>query len=293
MTAVGKILVFVNLLFSLVVGGLVTMVYVARTHWTDEYAKLDKRYQIAQASEGALGKEFAGQVDSARASEEAMRKQLKKALADLDAVAEANGELKRSLEEQKVKETKGEAARAAAQLEIARRQADVEQIRTHLKDARKEVVQLTLDKEAFRDKAVQATIDLKSVQDKNQQLVAQLEQNAKELVRLRTSGGARTTTVAGSGPNPPQENIDGLIETTDPSSRLVTVTLGSDAGLTKGHTLEVYRPNTIVPSHSKYLGRIRIVEVQATRAVGQWEGRMTVPPQRGDHVASQIMVGGS
>ena len=31
MTAVGKILVFVNLLFSLVVGGLVTMVYVARS----------------------------------------------------------------------------------------------------------------------------------------------------------------------------------------------------------------------------------------------------------------------
>ena len=39
MTIVGKILVFVNLVFSLVVGGLVMMVYMTRTNWEDAFNK--------------------------------------------------------------------------------------------------------------------------------------------------------------------------------------------------------------------------------------------------------------
>src|ERR1700676_2437386 len=50
MTAVGKILVFFNLIFSLVVGAFVVTVYISQTHWVAEYNDLKQRYAVADAS---------------------------------------------------------------------------------------------------------------------------------------------------------------------------------------------------------------------------------------------------
>jgi hypothetical protein len=69
----------------------------------------------------------------------------------------------------------------------------------------------------------------------------------------------------------------------------MTITIGSDAGLTKGHTLELFRINTASPTQSKYLGTIRIVEAEAHQAVAQPLGRLSAPPRPGDHVSSRIL----
>ena len=50
MTILGKILVFVNLLFSLVTGALVIMVYVTQNNWVDGFEKLKKNYQVSEAN---------------------------------------------------------------------------------------------------------------------------------------------------------------------------------------------------------------------------------------------------
>jgi hypothetical protein len=60
--------------------------------------------------------------------------------------------------------------------------------------------------------------------------------------------------------------------------------------LAKGHTLELFRLSS-VPSQSKYLGRVRILEVTPHEAVAQPLGRLTDRPQAGDHVASRILGG--
>jgi hypothetical protein len=86
--------------------------------------------------------------------------------------------------------------------------------------------------------------------------------------------------------NPPPDNVEGTVKTVD-ASGLVKVSIGSDAGLAKGHTLEVFRLS-MNPSKSKYLGTIRIIDVSATEAVGKPEGRLAGPIQEGDTVASQI-----
>src|SRR5207302_1447109 len=64
MTVLGKILVIVNLVFSLVVGALIIMVYVARTNWAAEYGKLTTSYEAAKAS-AVLSREEATQVKAA------------------------------------------------------------------------------------------------------------------------------------------------------------------------------------------------------------------------------------
>ena len=57
MTIVGKVLVFVNLVFSLVVGGLVMMVYLTSTNWEDAYKKKDAQYQAVNADREQLVRE--------------------------------------------------------------------------------------------------------------------------------------------------------------------------------------------------------------------------------------------
>jgi hypothetical protein len=89
-----------------------------------------------------------------------------------------------------------------------------------------------------------------------------------------------------AGRNPPLENIEGLVKTFQ--GNLVKITIGSDAGLVKGNTLEVFRLSSI-PDQSKYLGTIRIIDVSATEAVGEPVNRMAAPVQIGDRVASHIL----
>ena len=88
-----------------------------------------------------------------------------------------------------------------------------------------------------------------------------------------------------SAKNPPPEHVEGLVKEVDKNG-LIKINLGSDAGLQKGHTLEVFRLGV---KESKYLGIVRIVEVSAREAVGQPVGKMTGPVEPGDRVASRIL----
>jgi hypothetical protein len=91
-----------------------------------------------------------------------------------------------------------------------------------------------------------------------------------------------------SGKNPPAENVEGVVNSIDDSG-LLTISIGSDAGLAKGHTLELFRISSSAPSKSKYLGTIRILEAKAKESVAQPIGRLASPAQAGDRVASRIL----
>jgi hypothetical protein len=103
---------------------------------------------------------------------------------------------------------------------------------------------------------------------------------------LRGETLADKTAPAGPGgrKNPPAENVEGVITKVDNQSGLVVISIGSDAGVLRGHTLEVYR---LKPT-PKYLGTLRIVEVKPTEAVGKMEGSKE-EVQVGDQVASKIL----
>lgn len=93
------------------------------------------------------------------------------------------------------------------------------------------------------------------------------------------------------GKNPLEKNVEGLVKNTDSRDgmTLMTLTIGSDAGLAKGHTLELFRINPSSPSKSKYLGTIRILETQAKQSVAQAVGRLADTPKAGDRVASHFL----
>ena len=55
MTVLGKILVFVNLVFSLVTAGLIVMVFTTRTNWNDAFKKLTATNTVVLSGETPSG----------------------------------------------------------------------------------------------------------------------------------------------------------------------------------------------------------------------------------------------
>jgi hypothetical protein len=290
MTAVGKILVFLNLVFSLVVGAFVVMVYMARTNWVHEYNTLKAQVQVLQASNDTYKNESTKALQDADNKVAQKEAELKNAKADLQTEVAINTRLTNELEKLKQQNTKDNALASLSTTEVNKRQEDVSKLRDQLKRETDTNNTLVKKNAELQNETTAAQIEKRAVQDMNNRLEAQLQQMAKDMARMRANGGSTTTARAG-GKNPPHEDVEGLVKNAD-SSGLMTLTIGSDAGLTKGHTLELFRLNPSMPSQSRYLGTVRILEATATQAVAQPVGRLAAPPQSGDRVASRILAGG-
>jgi hypothetical protein len=289
MTAVGKILVFVNLVFSLIVGAFVIMLYIARTHWVDEFNKARDRIQVQAASIDAFREEAQRGVAAADARTAEALARAKKAEDERDFQATLVKEKDGQVQQLKTRGTAGEALTTANQVESQRRQADTEKLRDTLNKEQNENARLVKETNTMRERAVAAEIQFKTAAERADRMEKELQRLAQDNARLKANlgGGA----VARGGPNqknPPAENVEGLIKAIDAASGLVTITIGTDAGVTKGNTMEVFRIGA-VPSQSKYLGTIRIIEAGHNYAVGQPVGRMVGQPQPGDRVASRIL----
>jgi hypothetical protein len=88
--------------------------------------------------------------------------------------------------------------------------------------------------------------------------------------------------------NPPKDSVEGAVTATEEKDGLVQVSVGSDAGLEKGHTLEVYRK--MGDKQFKYVGTVKVEAVEPTRSVGKFVRPPNVPPTVGDRVSSKFFV---
>jgi len=288
MNVVGKILAFVNLVFSLVLFSLVILLHIRQVNYS---AELEKSYRTGAVDKSTI-KTLVQEVIDTRTEGDTklvlVTTNNKKLQEDNDALKLENTNLRTKLVEEEKKTNRADVAVKGTEAEIIARQADVEKMRETLKDEIKKNIDLVKDNGNLRDRAVGFEIQAKTVQDRNKLLEGQLRQMASDMQKIKANLGANNTTVR-NGKNPPTERVDGLIKQADTASGLVKITIGSDAGLIRGHTLEVFRLNPTAPQQSKYLGTIRIMDLTATEAVGQPLGRMTMPPQAGDTVASHIL----
>jgi hypothetical protein len=289
MTAVGKILVFLNLVFSLVVGAFVIMIYLARTHWVDEYKKLENQNTVLAASARTYQSESVKVREEAAVQIGKIQAELKNAQADLATARTANAQLRDDVSKLQVKSRQENALSTRYTTEVERRQEDVGKLRTTLVEEQRKNNELVKKNAELTDAATVAQIERRATQELANRVEAELQRVQKEMARMRANGGATATARAG-GKNPPSESVEGLVKNTDPSG-LMTLTIGSDAGLAKGHTLELFRLNPAAPTQSRYLGTVRILEADAHQAVAQPVGRLSSPPQPGDRVASRILGG--
>jgi hypothetical protein len=131
-----------------------------------------------------------------------------------------------------------------------------------------------------RDEAVNNKLNLDSLKERFQNMLAQNEDLQRENNQLRNPG-SRAGTVTPKGP--PPEQVRGTVKAVD--GNLATVSVGSDSGVTKDHTLYIFR---LTPS-PEYLGKLTVLSATPFEAVGRVElaqRRATIKP--GDEVASRI-----
>jgi hypothetical protein len=285
MTFVGKILVFFVLLLSLVLGGLIVADYTTRTHWAAGVKERDDKIQVLTASLRAYQNEAENTAVSANAKINELNGQLKRVRDDLADQQKAAAALSEELTRAKTLTGRSEAASGSATVEIQKSRADLDQMRATLQTEINRNNDLVKKASESNDEKVAAQIALKAVKDTNLRLENQLKQMAEDMARLK-AGPTGSSAVARDAKNPPPENVEGLVERVDRGG-LMQLSIGSDAGLAKGHTLEAFRLGPVA-SQSKYLGSVRIVEVTPNSAIAEPVKRMTDTPKPGDRVSSTL-----
>ncbi len=281
MNVLGKILVFANLLFCLVTAALISWAYAARTNWFAYAKKLENVIKVVEANADTYRLE----------AEEAKKKadeEVQKVRVDLQRTVKQSEELKSQIDANRrqyvAEREKNETAAVnleSVTRELERRQQEVVYL-TGLKATQdKKMADLEREKTALRDRATGADINLKAEQERNASLLASLESLTKEVERLRAGGSGRGS---GSHIKPPPDDVHGTVKAVDRYSGLVTISIGSDHGLSAGNTLEMYRTEP----EPHYLGVLEIIQVRANEAVGRPRGKPKLPIQVQDRVASRI-----
>jgi hypothetical protein len=285
MTALGKILVIVNLVFALVTGALIVMVNVKWTNWYSHATKLQKQLDLERETTATAQREV---EETKKKADEHVQKagaELNDARTRLAGEQKAHQATRELLVAEQTKYRGSAANTTDAAAELDRRKQEVEQLQQEKADREKKILEIQDQAKAFRDRAVNAELAIRTLQERNSNLLAEREALAKDLERTRAAGSGLVPGRTASAVNPPPEDVRGRVTAAEPDG-LLTINLGTDAGITKDHTLYVYR----LDPRPDYLGVIRIVDANHREAVAR-----PVSPERrgrirvGDQVATSIM----
>jgi hypothetical protein len=288
MTILGKILVFLIFVFSLVTGALIVMVYITKTNWQVGFEDMKHNYDVAAAN----AKTYRDEVETVRTQGEIEKKRIQDQLEDEKKTVEnerADLETRNKALQAQLTATKQTTADYTALQEEAKlRRLETDRLSAQVSDLQGRILKFEAGAKAAQDQASQARIARDSEHQRNLQLVdlnrtmAQQLEEARAKLGTASAGGAPATTAA----KPPAEDIQGVVLDSDPTTGLVTISVGSDAGVNKGNTMEVYR---LQPT-PEYVGVIRIVDSRYHEAVGRAQSIRTGagPIRKGDRVASRI-----
>jgi predicted nuclease with TOPRIM domain len=287
MTTLGKILIFLNLVFALLVGILIIQVYATRTSWRAAFDRVNGFLTVSEANVKTLRADIDDikkkKDDEIKTVQDALAKEKAEVQRQQGLVAQADKQLQ--AERANHQQQRDNAGVSNAELE--RRQQETRALTAELNKSNATIAELQKQGKQLQDEKMQAVVNYNSEHDRNVRLLENMRQTSQklELAEKKLQNLGSGVTVAESR-NPPPEDVEGIILDTDAKTGLVTISIGSDHGISVGNTLEVFR----IKPEPKYLGTIRIVDVQAHQAVG----RLTAAPRygalaKGDIVASKIM----
>jgi len=286
MTPVGKILVFVNLIFSLFVGAMGLMVFTADTNKNAEIVKVQREREVLKASNTTYQEENKTLQESGSSSVKEKEVEIAKLKAEVEDFKRVKDDLDKKYNEASKKLNEKDIVLQTAVAESSRRQEQNAQMSEILKAEVKRNSEISTLLET-RAKEIAERISAQTFKSTNERLEVQLREMAKDMERAKAGGTSALTQVNKATKNPPPDNIEGMVKVADVSG-LIKISIGSDAGLTKGHTLEVFRLSAVA-TQSKYLGTVRILEVTPNEAVAQPVKPLSDKPIAGDRVASRIL----
>ncbi|MFL5338727.1 MAG: hypothetical protein ACJ8F7_01055 [Gemmataceae bacterium] len=280
MTALGKTLVFFVLLFSLVTGGLIVMVFLTRTNWRNAYENMTAERKVANDALRAEQETFKAR----RETYEAKIKELGDTIAAKDVqLGGLQAQLKDKDTQIAAQESKArteEANSKAATVEIDKLKNERDQMVATLTDRNTRLVKLEKDIVGFRDRAVQAEINYNQSTAKNERLALLVEDQKRQLDEFKQRGIQPNP----GGPRAPAAEVQGKV--LEVSGSFATINLGRNHELKEGDVLQVYR---LSPS-AQYLGTLKIQRADVNQSVGVFTPAVrNASIMKGDTVDTKVL----
>ena len=289
MTFVGKLLVVVQVVLSICFMAFAGAVFSVQTNWKVAHKELVEQAELDKTAFEDLEEEFkdfkdainiqlTNETDRAKAAENDARlltQQLATKTTELDTT---KTEL---FTQRELAIIAGEEATERRKEAVAQRVVN-ENLHASLNDVITKM--RSLENVIFNE-----SIKSKGLIGKHQKLLAEVK-NLKSQARANDLDPSPAAVASRQAPPPV---VVGLILETKKGNRrgseFVEISLGSDDGLLKGHTMSVYRTGAQAGQRAKYLGEIKIVHITPDRAVGTVIDRAkngTI--ERGDNVTTKL-----
>jgi hypothetical protein len=291
MNTIGKILVILNFLFAVIVGVLLVVDFSTRDQWRLAYYAQKKEYEAMAKVKDVNANAMFGvgrDYQDERAKNEALRLENKENEARMQVTIDNLTAEKASLKNDLTNATTTNEQLLQTQ---KRHVNEIAHLNTVIKDRESAIVRFEADIKRFRSDAVQFEALAKTSKIRNENLVEQLREITLKLSKLEAGvGGA----VAGgdardpNSANPPAIVVNGKIEKVD-GGDLVVLSLGTDNGIAKGNTLDVYRKEP----EPKYLGMVRIIDANhhnsVARLIPTGNAQFRAKLREGDLVTSKLL----
>jgi hypothetical protein len=291
MQFVGKILVVLQLILSVLFMAFAGVVYNSQMNWRT-YANNQKK--LVDDTNRKLN-DTQADFDRFKTDTSAKEKEFKEKLASLEGDKKGLTNDKARLAQEKEdlslsQKTYAEQAQIAGEEAQARNEESVNlrQITTELQKARDEDF-ATITK--LEDQVRGLQLDFDTAKAKNRDLLAKNSLYQQALAQAGITADP-TELASRAAPAP---RVEGIVEEVKPakrqgSSELVEISLGSDQGLKKGHEMTVYRTGLNKRGQQpKFLCKIVIVNTTPDKAVGEViESTRNGIIQKGDNVTTKL-----
>ena len=283
MTVLGKILVFVVLVLSLLWTFLTASAFAARTNWQVQSKRYQeeatKAGQAATAMKALLDSEREASAEQARAIREDRDRANQLAVAvqkERDGLLDQYNKLLDSAKKQsaEVAPLIGQKEKLIAEVGLKDQQ---------IQSANKRLDELTLSEQAAVVRASQQANEAKAQADRANTLADRVQRLDEALEGARRAGVAGPRAVAGAGGVrvPAPEGLRGTVTRVDRNGNelYVTINVGLDVNLQKNTELTLFRADG---SRGTYLGKLFITESDPKQAGGRFiaPAGVRLPPDR-------------
>ena len=284
MTFVGKILVIVLMVFSIIFLAASGFVYTTTTNWKVEVDKQKKKGADLNTQITKLNADVAARKADLEAAKLTHAEQVKLKDAELAKLAAENSERNKAVTESRTSiETLTQTVKAA-QAEAADRLRETTELRTLFAAATGQANAFKLRQTELNDQIAEQQRLLDAAQRNNSDL-----RNRVSALRsvVRTAGLSDDVKAIQGNPALPANDVEGKVTKVDVSGLRVEVSLGADDGVSVGN---IFNVSHLLPK-GEYLGQIRIEQVDKDHAIGRVLNNKTYLGRKikeGDDVATKL-----
>lgn len=263
MNLIGKILVGVIFVMSIVFMSFSIVLYSTQRDWKDKYQKIDVEKQQVQTQNSKLQDESAKLKDEYERLVAGLEEDVTKLQAKNNELAEDNKNLAAEMGQYQTAADNAVKQSTVTQEHMLKQREELLSLREELAAANAALHATFEEFVAANNTARVYSLELASLKSTSEVLGKDLAEARYLLTQLGYGDLAPEVYDAHLLDIPPR--VEGTITDIRPNG-MVEINIGRDDGLLQGHKLHVYRDNAGVQS---YVGRIEIVNVKPGKAVGK------------------------